>query len=354
MKRMFYIIAFTRAGIALGKSIQQKKSEIDGLNDPLFGWYKYAEEDAIPFDHTKRLLEKIWKQAEAILFIGAAGIAVRSIAPFLTDKASDPAILVMDEKGKFVIPILSGHLGGANAYCEQLAQEIGAIPVITTATDCNQCFAVDLFAKKNKLWIVDWHRIKEISSRILDKEPIGWISEYNIAGTLPSGLIQIEKKGEVQSSKIKAGVVIASKISPPYFQWECRLLPKNLVLGIGCKKGKPLEEMELFLEQELKQHGFQKQQVNKIVSIDRKQQEKGLIELSGKWKIPFLTYSSEQLNAVEGAFSESDFVKRTVGTSNVCERAAYLGSGCGKKRIGKTVKDGMTMAVYEEAIRISF
>ena len=86
----------------------------------LFGWYKYVQEDAIPFAHTKQLLEKIWKKADAIVFIGAAGIAVRSIAPFLTDKVNDPAILVMDEKGKFVIPILSGHLGGANAYAEQL------------------------------------------------------------------------------------------------------------------------------------------------------------------------------------------------------------------------------------------
>ena len=85
-----------------------------------------------------------------------------------------------------------------------------------------------------------------------------------------------------------------------------------------------------------------------------KQQEKGLIELAKKWKIPFLTYSSDQLNAVEGDFSNSDFVKQTVGTSNVCERSAYLGSRCGKKRMKKTARDGMTMAVYEEVIAISF
>ena len=123
------------------------------------------------------------------MFIGAAGIVVRSIAPFLTDKVNDPAILVMDEKGKFVIPILSGHLGGANAYAEQLARKIGAVPVITTATDCNQCFAVDLFAQKNGLWIADWHKIKEISSRILEKEPVGWISEYDVEGVFPMGLL---------------------------------------------------------------------------------------------------------------------------------------------------------------------
>ena len=348
---MVYIIAFTRAGIVLGKKIQQSNMVETVV---LFGWYKYIQEDAIPFAHTKQLLEKIWKKADDIVFIGAAGIAVRSIAPFLTDKVNDPAILVMDEKGKFVIPILSGHLGGANAYAEQLARKIGAVPVITTATDCNQCFAVDLFAQKNGLWIADWHEIKEISSRILEKEPVGWISEYDVEGILPMGLIQIEEKEQIQSFHIEAGVVIASKMEPVYFPLECRLLPKNLVIGVGCRKGKSLEELEQFFVQQLEQHGFQKQQVNKIVSIDRKQQEKGLIELAKKWKIPFLTYSSDQLNAVEGDFSNSDFVKQTVGTSNVCERSAYLGSRCGKKRMKKTARDGMTMAVYEEAIAISF
>lgn len=357
MKSMMYIIAFTRAGIALGKRIRQKKETMDvNLEDQtiqVFGWHKYAEEEITSFDSTKHLLENIWKEADAILFIGAAGIAVRSIAPFLTDKTNDPAVLVMDEKGKFVIPILSGHLGGANAYCEQLAGEMEAIPVITTATDCNQRFAVDLFAKKNKLWIEDWHMIKEISSRILEGEPVGWISEYEIIGTLPSGLVKIEAS-EDAFSQVEAAVVITSQNRPQYVKRECRLLPRNLVVGVGCKKGKSLEEIEAFLEQELERHCFQKQQVSKLVSIDRKQEEKGLIELSNKWKIPFLTYSSEQLNKIDGAFEESSFVKQTVGTSNVCERSACLGSNHGKKRIGKIKKDGMTMAVYEEAIVLSF
>ena len=120
------------------------------------------------------------------------------------------------------------------------------------------------------------------------------------------------------------------------------------------QKGKIIRRTGTIFRTAIEQHGFQKQQVNKIVSIDRKQQEKGLIELAKKWKIPFLTYSSDQLNAVEGDFSNSDFVKQTVGTSNVCERSAYLGSRCGKKRMKKTARDGMTMAVYEEVIAISF
>ncbi len=356
----FYIIAFTSAGIRLGMQMEQikKKEQLEEVQ--LFGWHKYVNNEtsknidssSIPFYSTKELIAKIWKRENVLLFIGAAGIAVRSIAPFIIDKTRDPAVLVMDDTKKFVISLLSGHLGGANEYCEQLAEQIGAIPVITTATDRNQCFAVDLFAKKNGLWITDWHMIKEISASILEGKSVGLVSEYKIEGNLPTGLtLNLEGVGG-QSKEV--GIVIAENIGPTYFAKECRLLPKNLVVGIGCRKGKRLEELELFLEQIFEKYGIMKERVQSFVSIDRKKEEPAILALSKKWEVPFRTYTAQELSEVKGLFSESDFVRQTVGVANVCERSACLGSHYGKKRISKQMRDGMTVAVYEQKIEILF
>ena len=118
--------------------------------------------------------ENAFSKAQVLIFVGAAGIAVRAIAPFVQDKFKDPAVLVVDEKGTYVIPVLSGHVGGANAYALQLAEKLQAQAVITTATDINQKFAVDVFAKKNQLFIKDRAWAKEISAAILGGEKIGF------------------------------------------------------------------------------------------------------------------------------------------------------------------------------------
>ena len=107
-----------------------------------------------------------------IIFIGATGIAVRSIAPFVKDKLTDSPVIVIDELGQFVIPLLSGHVGGANALAQEISQAIGATPVITTATDINKVFAVDVFAEKNGLRLLDKSKIKTVSSKILKGETI--------------------------------------------------------------------------------------------------------------------------------------------------------------------------------------
>ena len=119
------------------------------------------------------VIKEQFYQCDRILFIGAAAIAVRVIAPYLKSKTTDPAVLVADEDGKFLISLLSGHIGGANEWCSTLAERLGAAPVITTATDTRGMFAVDLFAGKHRLRIVNPVMIQDISGRILIHEPVG-------------------------------------------------------------------------------------------------------------------------------------------------------------------------------------
>ena len=130
-----------------------------------------------------------FQTADALLFVCAAGIAVRAIAPWVKDKTTDPAVLVIDEAARFAIPLLSGHIGGANALARMLSEALGLTPVITTATDINDLFAVDVFASENHLRITDMGTAKAVSAALLSGTPVGFYSDLPVRGTLPRGLI---------------------------------------------------------------------------------------------------------------------------------------------------------------------
>lgn len=244
-----------------------------------------------------------------ILFICSTGIAVRTIAPFVDSKLTDSPVIVIDELGKNVIPILSGHFGGANELAEELAAAINASPIITTATDINDVFPVDVFARKNGLRITDKSLIKKVSSKALKGEKLKLVTENDF--------IQVD---------------------------DLQLIPKRLVLGMGCKKNKPFDELKSFINEfytddELKDNLFA------ICSIDVKERETGLIKLAQYYGAKFITFSAEELKNAPGDFQESDFVSDTVGVGNVCERAAILGAGKDASLIkNKIAKDGMTLA----------
>ncbi|SHI59574.1 cobalt-precorrin 5A hydrolase [Pseudobutyrivibrio xylanivorans] len=244
-----------------------------------------------------------------IIFIGSTGIAVRTIAPFITSKLKDSPVIVIDELGKNVIPILSGHYGGANDLARIIGKAIGANPVITTATDINNVFAVDVFAKKNGLLITDKSLIKKVSAKAL--------------------------KGEALDIKESEDEIIIEGL---------KLIPKRLILGMGCKKGKTFEELKAFVNTFYNDDELEKN-LYAIASIDVKSEEIGLIKLAEYYGVFFVTYSSEELDKVNGEFEESDFVKEQVGVGNVCERSALLLAGEGGVLVKKKVaQDGMTLA----------
>ncbi|MBR5637767.1 MAG: cobalamin biosynthesis protein [Pseudobutyrivibrio sp.] len=244
-----------------------------------------------------------------VVFIGSTGIAVRAIAPFITSKLKDSPVIVIDELGQNVIPILSGHYGGANELARLLATVLGANPIITTATDINNVFAVDVFAKKNGLLITDKTLIKKVSAKALKGE-------------------------ELDINQTDDEIIIEG----------LKLIPKRLILGIGCKKGKTFEELKAFVNSFYGDDELEKS-LYAIASIDVKSEEVGLVKLAEFYGVPFVTFSSEELEKVQGEFDESSFVKDKVGTGNVCERSAILLAGDDGSIIRKKVaKDGVTLA----------
>ncbi len=281
-------------------------------------------------------------QADALVFCCAAGIAVRAIAPWVRSKKTDPAVLVVDETGRFAISLLSGHIGGANELAAAVAADIGATPVVTTATDLNGLFAVDVFAEKNHLEIESMALAKEVSAALLAGEPVGFCSDLPVRGTVPP---------ELTTQGARIGVCVTK--SPVKAPWEktLRLTPRRYAVGLGCRQGKEPDAMERFFLSELAESGLSPREVRCIASVDLKRSEPCLLALAEKYRVPFVTYGADELNALPGEFSGSEFVKRTTGVDCVCERAALLASG-GRLICRKDARDGMTYALaeYEEDV----
>ena len=281
--------------------------------------------------------------ADALVFCCAAGIAVRAVAPSVKSKKTDPAVVVVDELGKFVIPILSGHLGGANALAAEIAASIGALPVVTTATDLNGVFAVDVFAKENHLRIENMQLAKEISAALLAGEKVGFRSDLPLAGPLPA---------ELTAGDAHLGIAVTADADCAPFAKTLRLTPRRCAAGLGCKRGKTLAELEPFFLAQLADCGITPPELRCVATIDLKRNEAGLLALCEKYALPLETFSAEQLRAVPGEFTASAFVEQTTGVDSVCERAAVCASG-GRLIRKKTAADGMTFALarYEEEIR---
>jgi len=283
-----------------------------------------------------------FEQAEALIFCCAAGIAVRAVAPHVHDKRSDPAVLVLDEGGTFVIPLLSGHLGGANALAENLAQRLPATAVLTTATDVNGVFAVDVFAKANGLFIGDMALAKAVSAALLAGEKVGFRSDLPVKGALPEGLT---------AGDASLGICVSAEDKQP-FSRTLRLIPRRYAVGLGCRRGKGEAELEAFLRENLNRCGVRLREIMALASIDLKKDEPGLVALSERLSLPFVTYSAEALRSAPGTFTPSAFVMEVTGVDAVCERAAVLASG-GELIVNKVAESGMTFALAkkEEGIR---
>ena len=316
------------------------------------------------FTDTGTVLEQVWAEANAILFISAAGIAVRASASFLRGKTKDPAVLCMDDTARYVIPLLSGHLGGANEWAERIAGVFDAESVITTSTDRHGVFAVDLFAKANGFVIEDPGMIRKISGALLAGEKVGWCCDDSLAAIDPEtdALVRCSCISDCTSDctsdrhlfnkhlcrmyadRPLTGITLTQDSSlPAQFTQECRLCPRNIYLGIGCRRGKSAEEISRVVKDALDANGVSMKRVCAIASIDLKKDEKGICELAHQLRAEYVTFSAEQLMETEGEFSSSEYVLEQVGADNVCERSAVKASG-GELIFGKYAKDGVTVA----------
>ncbi|MDR1873495.1 MAG: cobalamin biosynthesis protein [Synergistaceae bacterium] len=251
-------------------------------------------------------------ETAALVFVSAVGIAVRAIAPHLRGKTTDPAVVVLDDAGRNVISLLSGHIGGGNALARRIAALTGGRAVVTTATDLHGIEAVDEWAVENNCAIENVSAVKEVSAAMLDARPVGV-------------------------------AITDESVSPP---WPVTLWlrPRVLTLGVGCKRGTAKETLSAAVEDFLGGAGVSPLSLEAVASIDRKRDEPAIVEFCRERGLPFLTCSVEALRGVDGPFSSSRKVLEVTGVDNVCERAAVLVSGGALLR-SKTLYPGVALAL---------
>ena len=312
-------IAFTDCGMALGGRLRAAFPDTEVTRCPRGGLAAWVE--------------NTFHSHEALVFIGAAGIAVRAIAPHVKAKTEDPAVVVIDETGTFAVPILSGHLGGANDLALSLARALGALPVVTTATDRHGRFAVDSWARRQGLQVVNPHRIKWISARILAGETVRLKSLYPIGGEAPAQVVFADEDYDILVSHRSRGRTEA-----------LRLVPKCVTAGIGCRRGTPSASVAAAVEEALRKSGCHPAALSAAASIDLKADEPGLLAFCSERGLPLRTFTAGELQNVPGEFTSSAFVRKTTGVDNVCERAAVLAGG-GRLISRKEAMNGVTVAL---------
>lgn len=288
----------------------------------------------------KNITKEFMEELDGIIFISSTGIAVRFIAPYLKSKVNDPAVVVVDVNNNFTISLVSGHLGGANELTVRVSKILDNTPVITTATDGMNIVAPDMIAKKNNLIIDNLKVCKNVASLLVNNKKVYFKDEKNIIMT-PKGYI----KEEVVKDDM---ILVTNKLNIPKKNNLLKLIRRDIVLGIGCRRDTDEKKLREFVLGILEENNYDKRSVIKIGSIDVKKNEKAIISLADYLGCEFVTFNKDEINSIEADYEGSDFVFKTVGVRCVCQPVIYLMDG--KVKIKKIKYEGMTLSIGEKYI----
>ncbi len=279
---------------------------------------------------------KAWNESDLLIFVMATGIVVRTVSELVRDKRKDPAVVVIDDSARYVISLLGGHLGGANAFTKEIAELTGAAPVITTSSDVNGLPSIDIWADKNGLFIEDPKRLPSVMRRLID---MGYLNIYtdidNIS--MPAGFVRVAEPSS-------ADILVTNRIY--HGKDYLYLRPRNLVVGIGCNSGTLSVEIEDAVREVFVSNNLSFNSIKVIATIDLKKNEEGLIEFMKRYGFELMTFTSDELNSVDGLEGSIE-VFRATGAYGVAEPSALLASQSGRLLVPKRRFSNVTVAVAE-------
>jgi len=307
----------------------------------------FAPETLVPgtphtgFSSLAKALVPVWDQYDAHYFIMAAGIVVRTIAPLIRDKTRDPAVVCGDEAGGFVISLVSGHTGGANELAAAVSAILGARPVITTATDVNHIPAIDVIARDQGLYVENKDAVKHVSMAFIRGEPLPVHDPFHLVSPhLLPGLMDMPPVFTCE----KSGIWVDYRVRD-LPEKVLVLRPKILVAGMGCRRGVTRQALDAHLQQVFHARGVSVNSLSKIVSVDLKADEPGLLALARTLNVPIEFYTKDQLNQVTRVPTPSSLVNKHIGVQSVCEAAAMLATGQTRLLAPKTAGRTVTLAI---------
>ena len=348
------IITLTKSGAELGMQLKNRLSHAclyvpEKLGIKRKGCSFFAMD-------LRTLCGELFNHYESLIFIMATGIVVRTLSTFLTHKSSDPAVVVVDEKGRFAVSLISGHLGGANELARRVAILTGGKPVITTASDVHETLAVDLLAQRLECFPVDLNVLKKCTYALLQGEKVG------IYPMLPTLQLRLGDRGNlhlytslksVLHSDCRYKIIVSPKWMEKGLAGNVKrdgvivLHPRNLVVGIGCNRNTSRTEIENTIKRFFDTWGLCVNAIKKIASIDAKSGEEGLTSFAKKYHLEMEFFTSRQLNEVACPSPSSKSALKAVGSTGVCEPAALLGAGVKTLLYPKAKTPNVTIAVAE-------
>ncbi|MCM3654545.1 cobalt-precorrin 5A hydrolase [Metabacillus litoralis] len=354
-KGTYAVVAITKHGVELARNLHAKFHQTD-----LFYMSKFEKGDekerniSIFEGNVRLLLPTLFKSYKGIIMIISLGAVVRMIAPILKDKKTDPAVVVIDDKGNHVISVLSGHLGGANELTKEVAELLKATPVITTASDVQKTIPVDLFGSRFGWVWESAEKLTPVSASVVNEEQVAIIQEsgekewWTYDKPLPKTIKVYPTIKEAIDAKPNAALVVThrnlTEEEDVILQNGVLYRPKVIVLGIGCNRGTSMEEIEKVIQDTLNDLQFSIMSVKAVCSIDLKKDEEGIIAVAQKYNWDFTCYSADELNRVQIDLP-SETVYKFTGAYGVSEPAARVYSGAQTLAMTKKKSGNVTISV---------
>ena len=335
------VYALTPPGARLGRVLAQKLGGTLFVPEKLGPEFKAQTFDSlIPFVGARFSLYK------RHVFVTASGIAVRAVAPVLQSKDRDPAVVVVDQRGRFAVSLLSGHLGQANALAKEIAAITAGQAVITTATDTEDLPAIDTLALERGLAIVNLPAVKAVNIEILAGEKVQVHDPENWLGLRDSvreGADSFRLVDEGAWNPDKPGVWVSWKAREPEKDMLV-LNPPCLAVGVGCRKGTSARDIESFIVSTLKEHGLAVKSLLALGTISDKDQEPGLLFAAANLQKALFFFEPEKLKKVTVP-NPSERVEKHMGVPSVCEATAMLLAETEELLVPKVKSKDVTLAV---------